>query len=345
MRSADSSSPARSPAAWRSTNTTARYMYSLGRERVLPSALGRTHPKHRSPHIASITQSVIALIIVLAFVVRRGTGGQPASYSVAYLQLYGLMAVMGVVSILAIQALVSVAIVNYFRTHHADEHHWWTTTLAPLIIASSASSTCSTWRSRTSTSWAPASLVCQAGSAGHRPARCSSAGRRGRSTSSRTTGPSTRPSAVSSTRGWISVVALCSRASRLRSRRPAVRLGLHHRRGGVERALQLAVKRRAGDELSVERGRADRERPHAPLGERLDAGRRVDRAGRDHGQRRRPDDRLDQRIDVAVVAVGEQVDAVDAEALGAAGVVGDLARSCPAAGRGGRRSGRRRGRT
>src|SRR6476619_7261978 len=33
--------------------TTARYMYSLGREKVLPAQLGRTHPKYRSPHIAS----------------------------------------------------------------------------------------------------------------------------------------------------------------------------------------------------------------------------------------------------------------------------------------------------
>src|SRR5689334_12718437 len=116
-------------------NTTARYLYSLGRERVLPTALGRTHPKHRSPHIASITQSVIALLIVLLFVWRADTGGQPAAFSVAYLQVYGLMAVMGVVSILAIQALVSIAIVNYFRTHHAADHHWWTTTTAPIIAA------------------------------------------------------------------------------------------------------------------------------------------------------------------------------------------------------------------
>src|SRR5690242_8646077 len=48
-------------------NTTARYLYSLGRERVLPPALGRTHPRHRSPHIASTTQSVIAALIVIAF--------------------------------------------------------------------------------------------------------------------------------------------------------------------------------------------------------------------------------------------------------------------------------------
>jgi amino acid transporter len=115
-------------------NTTARYMYSLGREGVLPKQLGRTHPKHRSPHIASTTQSVIAALIVLAFIafatVDKTLG---AADSVAYLQVYGLMAVMGVVSILAIQALVSVAIWNYFRTHHEADHHWWTTVTAPIL--------------------------------------------------------------------------------------------------------------------------------------------------------------------------------------------------------------------
>jgi len=40
---------------------------------------------------------------------------------------------MGVVLILFIQALVSVAVWNYFRTHHPAEHHIWTHTLAPLI--------------------------------------------------------------------------------------------------------------------------------------------------------------------------------------------------------------------
>jgi amino acid transporter len=110
--------------------TTARYMYSLGRERVLPSALGRTHPKHHSPHVASVTQTVIAMAIVLAF--GFGEGAHNAGTN-AYIYLYGLMAVMGVVTILCVQALVSVAIFNYFRTHHSADAHWWTTTLAPLI--------------------------------------------------------------------------------------------------------------------------------------------------------------------------------------------------------------------
>ena len=111
-------------------NTTARYMYSLGREGVLPKALGRTHPKHRSPHVASITQSVIALLIVLAFGFGEGTGDPGTN---AYIYLYGLMAIMGVVVILCVQALVSIAIINYFRTHHQGDAHWWTTMLAPAI--------------------------------------------------------------------------------------------------------------------------------------------------------------------------------------------------------------------
>jgi amino acid transporter len=113
-------------------NTAARYMYSLGRERVLPAVLGRTHHKFKSAHIASTTQSVIAALILLAFALFASVNGS-AGQSVGYLQVYGLMAVMGVISILAIQALVSVAIFNYFRTHHAADHHWWTTILAPII--------------------------------------------------------------------------------------------------------------------------------------------------------------------------------------------------------------------
>jgi amino acid transporter len=111
-------------------NTTARYFYSLGREGLLPSALGRTHHKFKSPHIASIVQSVIAAIIIILFAVLTGTN-DPASQ--AYLQLYGLMAVMGVIIILSVQALVSLAILIYYERYHRDEVHWWKTRLAPIL--------------------------------------------------------------------------------------------------------------------------------------------------------------------------------------------------------------------
>ena len=78
------------------------------------------------------------------------------------------MAVMGVVSILAIQALVSVAIFNYFRTHHAADHHWWKTITAPVLAAISQASCC-IWRSATSSSSARLQLrqVAVLGRPGH----------------------------------------------------------------------------------------------------------------------------------------------------------------------------------
>ena len=111
-------------------NTAARYFYSLGREKVLPAALGTTHPRYKSPHIASITQSVIAGLIVIVFAIFAGRNNP---FQQAYLDLYGLMAIMGVIVILAVQALVSVAILRYFWQHHGSEVHWWSTVLAPII--------------------------------------------------------------------------------------------------------------------------------------------------------------------------------------------------------------------
>jgi amino acid transporter len=111
-------------------NTTARYGYSLGREGLLPRALGKTHPRYKSPFVASLVQTVIAALIVIGFAVFTGTN-DPSSQ--AYIQLYGLMAVMGVIVILSVQALVSLSIFIYFERHPDRSGHWWKTRLAPAI--------------------------------------------------------------------------------------------------------------------------------------------------------------------------------------------------------------------
>jgi amino acid transporter len=111
-------------------NTTARYAYSLGREGMLPPILGKTHPKWQSPHIASIAGSVLSLIIIGLFAIFVGTS-DPSTQ--AYGQLYSLMAVMGVIIILSVQAVVSLAILVYYMRFHREEVHWWKTLLAPVI--------------------------------------------------------------------------------------------------------------------------------------------------------------------------------------------------------------------
>ena len=104
-------------------NAGLRYTYALGREGLLPKALGRTHPKHRTPHVAVLTQALIAVAIVLVF----RFAGRGA------LDVYYWIAVQGVIWIILVQALTSLAVWAYFRRQPASERHWWKTTVAPWI--------------------------------------------------------------------------------------------------------------------------------------------------------------------------------------------------------------------
>ena len=111
-------------------NTAARYLYSLGRERALPTVLGKTHAKYKSPYVSSFTQSAFAAIIVLLFAIFAGTDDPTKQ---AYLMLYGLMALLGTALVMIAQALVCIAVIVYFRSHHPEDHHWFSTLVAPLI--------------------------------------------------------------------------------------------------------------------------------------------------------------------------------------------------------------------
>jgi amino acid transporter len=111
-------------------NTAARYLYSLAREGVLAVGLAKTHPKYKSPHIASCVQSALAVVIIVLFMIFAGMDDPNRQ---AYLMLYGLMALLGTAIIMIAQAVVSLAIIVYFRTHHPDDHHWFETLIAPLI--------------------------------------------------------------------------------------------------------------------------------------------------------------------------------------------------------------------
>jgi amino acid transporter len=111
-------------------NTAARYLYSLGRERILPASLGKTHSKYKAPYVASFVQTGISVVIVALFAIFCGTN-DPSTQANG--ELYGLMALFGTILILVAQAIVSVAIIVYFRKHHPEEHHWWRTLVAPII--------------------------------------------------------------------------------------------------------------------------------------------------------------------------------------------------------------------
>ncbi len=111
-------------------NTAARYIYSLAREGVLPRTFAATHDTFKSPHIASILQSFLAALWIGLFAYSYGTNDPNAQ---AYLGLYTLLAILGTMLLLILQAIVSLAIIVYFRKHHSSEAGSFSTLIAPII--------------------------------------------------------------------------------------------------------------------------------------------------------------------------------------------------------------------
>ena len=104
-------------------NAASRYMYSLGREGILPGVLGKTHKKHGSPYIASYVQTGVAILWILGFWF---------FHKDPYLDVFVLLAVVGTFSLLIV----------------ADHHHGrgvqllpqappgrkvWRTKVAPIL--------------------------------------------------------------------------------------------------------------------------------------------------------------------------------------------------------------------
>ncbi|WP_316525349.1 APC family permease [Kitasatospora brasiliensis] len=104
----------------------ARYLYAIGREGLLLPALGRTHPRHGSPYVASVAQSLTAAGLVAGFL---AAGMDP------YAHLYTLLALLGTMAILVVQTLCSFAVVGYFHVlrRHPETAHWFRTLVAPLV--------------------------------------------------------------------------------------------------------------------------------------------------------------------------------------------------------------------
>jgi amino acid transporter len=87
-----------------------RIMYSLGRDGLLPKALGRTHPKHKTPHNAIIVYSILTLVIGL---IAGGVWGPTSAFgNLGYLSSLG---------ILPIFIATNIALPVFIHKRHPDE--------------------------------------------------------------------------------------------------------------------------------------------------------------------------------------------------------------------------------
>jgi amino acid transporter len=103
-------------------NANYRIFYALGRERLLHPALGRTHPRNQTPHVAIITYSVVALGLGLMFGLLWGP--EAAFGDVGYFSSLG---------ILPIYFLTNVALIAYMWRKRRSEFSWVFHGLFPLV--------------------------------------------------------------------------------------------------------------------------------------------------------------------------------------------------------------------
>ncbi|MGC7101173.1 APC family permease [Amycolatopsis lurida] len=96
-------------------NTIARYMFALGRERVLPAVLGRTSPRTGSPVAGSSIQSGIGLVVIGLFALAEWD-------PLVHLFYWG--GTSGGLGILVLIVATSFAVISFFARQPSGENLW-----------------------------------------------------------------------------------------------------------------------------------------------------------------------------------------------------------------------------
>ncbi|GLW86642.1 APC family permease [Actinokineospora globicatena] len=104
--------------------TCARYTFALGRDHVLPAAFGRTAPRTGQPGPASISQSALALVVIIAFAIG---GWDPVT------KLFFIGGTAGALGVLLLLSATAFATVRYLREHEVENS--FLRKLAPPVAA------------------------------------------------------------------------------------------------------------------------------------------------------------------------------------------------------------------
>ncbi len=106
-------------------NVLSRYFFSLGNAGVVPAFCGRSHPKHSSPHLASLVTSGVGAVLMLVAV---AAGLDPV------LEVFTWLAGVASVGIVVLMLLACIAVLVFFRRTGLDRRPWQTV-IAPALGA------------------------------------------------------------------------------------------------------------------------------------------------------------------------------------------------------------------
>ncbi|MBI3763037.1 MAG: APC family permease [Chloroflexi bacterium] len=110
--------------------TSARVAFAIARDGALPTVLSRTHPTHKTPHIANGTVLGLAFLVAVSFALAfPAVEGAPAAYTTEF----GYLAGIGAISIEVIYVFVSVAAIVWFRREMGKEYSVVKHLLVPIV--------------------------------------------------------------------------------------------------------------------------------------------------------------------------------------------------------------------
>jgi len=126
-------------------NAASRYLYAMGRESVAPvvrNTLGHVNAKHGSPAIASFAQTGITIVLLVLFqmftnvYVADASGAMVATPDlIPYVNVYGLLAIIGTAMVLIVQSITSIAVLWFFWVKKVHKGGILSTMVAPIIGA------------------------------------------------------------------------------------------------------------------------------------------------------------------------------------------------------------------
>ncbi|MDX3709130.1 APC family permease [Streptomyces europaeiscabiei] len=106
-------------------NSANRYLFSLGREGLLPRALSTLNGR-QSPWLAGLVQTGVAALLVFPFAL---AGKDPV------LTLFSWLSGLAVLAIMLLYLLTSVSVIVYFRHERSGDTRLWNTLIAPALGA------------------------------------------------------------------------------------------------------------------------------------------------------------------------------------------------------------------
>lgn len=103
-------------------NVVARYLHSLSSRRLLPGRIAVAHPKHGSPHFASLVAGAAALILLVIVIV---AGLDPLA------EFYTWFASLGTVGYATLLTITLIAVIAFFRKRRDLNVSVWRSLVAP----------------------------------------------------------------------------------------------------------------------------------------------------------------------------------------------------------------------